>query len=202
MESTIESTLRRPSRKRALAAWGGALSLVGALTFSVVAGASSVTSHAITNQGTTSVTFTGLTGEGTPNGPGTIEVDSWSWGASNQSTIGSGAGAGSGKVSMSSFNIMKRVDSTSPALFLACSQGTHFTTVTLTVSPPSSGTTPGDGFQVVLSNAFVSKYSVSSGGDYPTESVTLNFTKIEYKYSTSDGRLLRGGWDIKQNKKF
>lgn len=35
--------------------------------------------------------------------------------------------------------------------------------------------------QLTLTNAMVSGFSTSSGGDRPTESVSLNFTKVEYK---------------------
>ena len=57
-----------------------------------------------------------------------FEIYSFSWGASNPTTIGSAtAGAGGGKVSISSFNIMKKTDSASPSLFLNCAKGQHFT---------------------------------------------------------------------------
>lgn len=39
-----------------------------------------------------------------------------------------------------------------------------------------------------LTNALISGYSVSSGGDRPTESVSLNFTKLEYKYVPFDAK--------------
>jgi type VI secretion system secreted protein Hcp len=35
--------------------------------------------------------------------------------------------------------------------------------------------------QVTLTNTMISGFSMSSGGDRPSESVSLNFTKIEYK---------------------
>ncbi|MCC6719741.1 MAG: type VI secretion system tube protein Hcp [Acetobacteraceae bacterium] len=35
--------------------------------------------------------------------------------------------------------------------------------------------------QYKLTNTMVSGYSISSGGDRPTESISLNFTKVEYK---------------------
>lgn len=36
--------------------------------------------------------------------------------------------------------------------------------------------------QYELTNALISGYSVSSGGDSPTESISLNFTKVMYKW--------------------
>ena len=35
--------------------------------------------------------------------------------------------------------------------------------------------------QLTLSNTLVSGWSISSGGDRPSETVTLNFTKVEFK---------------------
>ena len=56
-----------------------------------------------------------------------FEIYSFSWGASNPTTIGSSSGgAGAGKVSLSSFNIMKKTDSASPALFTELRQGRPF----------------------------------------------------------------------------
>jgi len=51
----------------------------------------------------------------------------------------------------------------------------------------------------------VSGYSVSSGGDKPTESISLNFTKIEYQYipmgQKNDGKSpMKTGWDISLGK--
>ncbi len=37
-----------------------------------------------------------------------------------------------------------------------------------------------------LTNTMVSGYSLSSGGDRPSESVSLNFTKVEYKLITQN----------------
>ena len=41
---------------------------------------------------------------------------------------------------------------------------------------------PGETYvEYTLTNTLISGYSISSGGDRPTESLSLNFTKIEYK---------------------
>jgi type VI secretion system secreted protein Hcp len=44
--------------------------------------------------------------------------------------------------------------------------------------------------KILLHDALISGYSVSSGGDRPTESVSLNFTKIEMQYDQYDGKTL------------
>lgn len=57
-----------------------------------------------------------------------------------------------------------------------------------------------------LENAMVSGYSVSSGGDRPTESISINFTKILYEFfpmgaKNSAGSPMKTGWDIAAAKK-
>ncbi|MEI8018424.1 MAG: type VI secretion system tube protein Hcp [Schlesneria sp.] len=37
--------------------------------------------------------------------------------------------------------------------------------------------------QIILTNPIISSYSVSSGGDRPSESFSINFTKMVYKYT-------------------
>ena len=41
---------------------------------------------------------------------------------------------------------------------------------------------------LTLENCMISSYSASSGGDRPSESFSLNFTKIEYKYTPFDDK--------------
>jgi type VI secretion system secreted protein Hcp len=52
----------------------------------------------------------------------------------------------------------------------------------------------------------VSGYSVSSGGDRPSESLSLNFTKILYEFHEMKSKNEKGdspkaGWDIAEAKK-
>ncbi len=60
--------------------------------------------------------------------------------------------------------------------------------------------------KVTLHEPIVSSYSVSSGGDRPSESFSLNFTKITYHYDDFSGdRVVTGrdqNWDLMANKKF
>lgn len=52
-----------------------------------------------------------------------------------------------------------------------------------------------------LSECMVSGYSVSSGGDRPSESISINFTKIEYNFKemsaiNAGAKTPKAGWDI------
>ena len=57
-----------------------------------------------------------------------------------------------------------------------------------------------------LSDCMVSGYSVSSGGDRPSESISINFTKILYEFNemnskNASGETPKAGWDIAGAKK-
>lgn len=57
--------------------------------------------------------------------------------------------------------------------------------------------------KIELEEAIVSGYSLSSGGDRPTESFSLNFAKISYQYDQFDGATVKTGtpkkWDLTAN---
>jgi type VI secretion system secreted protein Hcp len=135
-----------------------------------------------------------------------FEIYSFSWGASNPVTIGSASGgAGAGKVSISSFNVMKKTDSASPALFLNCCKGQHFTEAHVVLRKAG-----GEALEYLtydFSEVFVEsiQWSGSSGGDdTPTESVSFAFGKVDLKYTPQKGKGEKGtaipaSWDLLQN---
>ncbi len=141
------------------------------------------------------MTISGLTG----GGP--IEVESWSFGASQAGSIASNAGLGAGRVTFNPFSITKTIDKSSPLLMQACAAHQIFPTVTMTVSP--SAGVPADSQMITLKNAFCSVYqqSASSGDDRPTESLSFNYSKIIYNYAPQGAAATRGGWDLKANVK-
>lgn len=148
----------------------------------------------------------GVEGEATATGAEKqIEIYSFSWGASNPTTVGSGAtGLSAGKVSISSFNVMKKTEKSSATLFQACCNGKHFTTAEVTMRKAS-----GEGGQKpFLTYKFTDvmvesiQWSGSSGGDdTPTESLSLAYAKVEVTYYTQDakGGTTKAGeasWDL------
>jgi len=56
---------------------------------------------------------------------------------------------------------------------------------------------------IELDEAIVSSYSSSSGGDRPTESFSINFTKLSYQYDKFDGETVVTGtakkWNLEKN---
>jgi len=147
----------------------------------------------------------GVEGESTRKGfEKQMEILSFSWGASNPSTIGAGGGGGGGgKVSVSSFNIMKKSDSASPLLFQACCQGDHYPKATVTLNK-SGGKAAIDFLKYEFEEVYVDsvQWSGSSGGDdTPAESVSFSFGKVSVTYTGqkpdgSKGSPTVGAWDL------
>ncbi|MFK8017748.1 MAG: Hcp family type VI secretion system effector [Gammaproteobacteria bacterium] len=57
-----------------------------------------------------------------------------------------------------------------------------------------------------LEESIISSYSASSGGDRPSESFSINFTKISYQYNAYDGDKVTTGtpkkWNIEKNQSY
>jgi type VI secretion system secreted protein Hcp len=129
-------------------------------------------------------------------GAGAFNVLSWSWGASNPTTIGSGGGGGTGKVSLSSLNVLKDFDACSPALFGAVATGRHFESATL-VQSNSDGTVTTLALTDVIIESWQASGSVAS--EQATESVSLAFAKV---CLTDGGSGSRFCYDVAANKTF
>jgi type VI secretion system secreted protein Hcp len=148
----------------------------------------------------------GIEGESTSDRhKGEINIKSFSWGASNAGSASAGGGGGAGKVSFQDISFSKVLDKSSPKLMLATATGEHIKQVVLTGE--ASGKKGQQFLQIKLTDVLVSSYQQSGGsGEVPTDSFSLSFAKIEFKYHpmNPDGSLgtpVTGGWDIKENKK-
>jgi type VI secretion system secreted protein Hcp len=138
---------------------------------------------------------------------GEIEVESFSWGATNSGTFSSGGGGGAGKVMVQDFHFVKKLDKSSPVLFMNCATGTHVKEALLTAR--KAGGEQQEYLQVKMLDCMVSSYQIggSEGSSVvPTDQVSLNFAKIEYVYrpQKADGSLdadVKQGYDFKANKK-
>jgi type VI secretion system secreted protein Hcp len=135
-----------------------------------------------------------------------IDVDSWSWGASNPGSMALGGGGGTGKVSFSDLTFVHRVDKASPNLWKACSTGEHIKEATLSSAKQGKG--PQDFLIVKMSDVLITSVSLAESngsGSVPMENVGLQFAKVdlEYKPQKPDGSLDAGihfKYDIKANK--
>jgi type VI secretion system secreted protein Hcp len=138
----------------------------------------------------------------------TLEIESFSWGATNQGSFASGGGGGAGKVSFQDIHFTTRVNKSSPILMLSCATGQHIKKAILFVR--KAGGDQQDYYTVTMTDLLVSSYqsSGSNGSDaLPVDQFSLNFSSIKYEYKPQkpDGSLdsaVTAGYDLKANKKL
>lgn len=138
-----------------------------------------------------------------------IEILSFSWGE-NQPGISRQAqgvgGGGSGKASFQDIHFKASANKATPKLMLAAATGQHIKSAKLFVR--KAGERQQDFYEIELQDVIVSSYQAGGqGGSVPTDSFSLNFTKIQFEYSpqSPDGTLgspIKAGYDIKANKKI
>jgi len=113
-----------------------------------------------------------------------ITVMSFSWGASQTTSVSGSGGSGAGKASLADLSIMKNYDVASTPLYKSLIQGTHIPTGTLTAV--KSG---GDGsafMTITLSELFVTSIQISGSSEVPMESVSFSYNQIKTQYSQQD----------------
>jgi len=164
------------------------LSTVGATTYTVAAEVDS----AATTAGDMFLAIDGIPGGSTDaKHKDEIQIESFSWGASNSGTAAHGGGAGAGKVSMQDFHFSAFSSKASPKLFLGTATGQHFKKAVLTVR--KSGGDQQEFYKVTLEDCLISSYqsSGSPGGGLPMDSFSLNYAKVEYAFTEqkADGSL-------------
>ena len=135
---------------------------------------------------------------------GEILIESFSWGLSNPTTIGSaGGGAGAGKVVFQDLHFVASYSKASPKLMLACATGEHIKTAVLTARKAGKGQQ--EYLRYELSDLLVSSFQTGGSGHVPRDQVSLNFSKIVMEHTTqsADGsvKTVRAGYDIKANTK-
>jgi type VI secretion system secreted protein Hcp len=135
-----------------------------------------------------------------------IDVVSWSWGETNSGSHAGGGGGGSGKVSMNDFSFAMTMNKATPKLMLACATGQHIKNAILICR--KAGTEQQEYLKITFTDLLVSSYQTggSQGQEVPIDSISLNFSKIEfgYKPQKEDGTLdaeVKAGYDLKLNKK-
>jgi type VI secretion system secreted protein Hcp len=133
-----------------------------------------------------------------------IQILSFSWGASQTSSVAGTGGSGAGKAHLADLSIMKTVDSASVPLFKALTLGTHIVSGTLTAVKASGATSSQPFLKVTLGELFVTSIQTSGSSEIPMESVSFSYNTINIQYSTQDDKgtmTVAGaaGWNVKTN---
>jgi type VI secretion system secreted protein Hcp len=149
----------------------------------------------------TFIKFEGIQGESTVKGEiGAVKIHGIEFSA--VALDSAATGVASGKRQFSPIVIQKPIDPASISLFKAfLGQGQikgaqiDFTTTEHDAAVPY--------LTIKLDNVLISSFAISAGGDdRPTESVSLNFAKIEFEYTPQTpkggvpGSVLTAGWDL------
>jgi type VI secretion system secreted protein Hcp len=107
--------------------------------------------------------------------------------------------------SVSEVVLSRASDQASPELFAQACGGESLGTCTIHFLQVSGSDTRVY-LTILLEETMVSSFSASSGGDNPSESVSLNFIKMSVQYDTFDGKKVVTGtpkkWDLAVNKPY
>jgi type VI secretion system secreted protein Hcp len=109
-----------------------------------------------------------------------IDVESYSWGVENPTTIGSAtSGAGAGKAKFNEFTIQKKIDEASPILFKQMATGTHSPTATLKLYKGGESKTGNPYVIYTFKTVFITKVDHSGGApEQPEEEVTFVYGAV------------------------
>jgi len=135
-----------------------------------------------------------------------IDVGSLQWGVGRaiSSAVGTSADREASKPSISEVSVTKLMDASSPLIFTEACVGKA---KKIEIHLCTTGTEKIDTYmEYELEDCMVSGYSVSSGGDRPSESISLSFTKLTMKFIpySDQGKAespLPAGYDMAQGTK-
>ena len=133
-----------------------------------------------------------------------IQLMSWSWGASNVSSVAGTGGSGAGKVDLSDFSIMGYFDKATPKFFKTICAGTHLPTGTLTAV--KSGAEDKPYLKLDFEEIFITSLQISGSSEIPSVSISFTYNQIKMEYFKQDekGNVTSTGavtYNTKTNKK-
>ncbi len=141
-------------------------------------------------------------GESTIDGFSTyFEVSSFQFGVGRGIGSAFGGSTREGSIaSVSEITFTKVTDKSSIKIFEDSLHGELDRKVEIAFVRTGAGNTPAAYITIKLEGCGISGYSISSGGDRPSESISLNFDKIEYTYEAMgdnlNGEPLKYSWDL------
>ncbi len=123
------------------------------------------------------------------------------------SSVGGGGDRETSNPSFSEVTMSKSMDVASTELFMQATCGKSLGKAEIHFIQTGGADAKGQVYlKIELEDVLVSSYSATSGGDRPSESFSLNFTKISYQYDKFDGGKVVTGtpkkWDLEKNEKY
>lgn len=150
----------------------------------------------------------GIKGESTDSKhQGWIEctVVHWEIKQPKSATASTGGGHTAERAELTEINISKLIDLASPMLAQTCACGKTIPKAKLEMLRADGNGEPIKYFEVELENVLIGHLAPSFGGDFPTETLGLKFSKVRWKYTQqkiaggSAGNTA-GGWDLAANR--
>jgi type VI secretion system secreted protein Hcp len=130
------------------------------------------------------------------NFPKYIELDSYSFGASNPADVG-GKGLSAGKCSLSDFSFTCALDSASWQIVKDLYSGTHIDQCTFAGCKAGGDKQTYKYIEVTLTNCYITSHSTGGGSQgVPSQSVSIAYEQILYNYftqKTEDGTTVSAG---------
>jgi type VI secretion system secreted protein Hcp len=129
--------------------------------------------------------------------PNEIQVESFSWGATQTTNFKSATGGTAGVVDVHDLHFTHLYDKSSPKLMQACATGQHIDSAVFTCRK-AGGDAAIDFLTITLSNVIVSSVAPSGSnmGDTPVESVSLAFAEYKIEYQEQDNKGAKKGGPI------
>ena len=136
-----------------------------------------------------------------------IEIESFSWGVSNPTTIGSAtSGAGAGKAVPGDFVVVMPFSAASPQIFKKCVTGAHYQTALLSMRKAGGNRSAGQEFlKYTFGTVFTTKIEWGGSSDEgPEESITFVYGGLQVQYYPQKpdgtlGDLVAASWDFIKN---
>jgi len=138
---------------------------------------------------------------------GWITIDTFQWGVGRSiSQSGSGADRDTSNPSFSEIAVTKSMDVASAQLMIEAATGKSLTKATFHWIQTSGSDKTGQHYlEIILDKPILSSYSMSSGGDRPSEILSINYNAITMQYNVFEegGTAKAGeskGYDLRTNK--
>lgn len=138
-----------------------------------------------------------------------ITIDSMQWGVGRAiSQSGQGKDRDTSNPSFSELVITKNMDVASVDLMMQAICGKSLGDCTIHfLQTAGPGKKPQVFLEIILKQAIVAAYSISSGGERPNESLSINFNGISQKFDSfgeadSQKKGQAKGWDLKTNEEL
>jgi len=138
---------------------------------------------------------------------GSIEIESFSWGGSHSGNPESGTGLAGGQASVSDLVLTMKQNKASPKILEHCCIGKPIQGGPAILTADRAGDPPIDYLVMKLHNPVISSYQLSSaGGDLPSETFSISYTKVEWGYKPLDEKgnakgAIMAGYDLKKAEK-